>query len=166
MVLSVARFNTSAQDCLRLRRRCWNELTLGPTNFMSTHFQVAERCAIRSSLHNRYRTSSRLLELFPIEGLFAIGAAFTSPRFKAFLDQKPKDGERAGAIDPLNSKDCLRTKAHDCDHRQPAARNGFHGVGPQRAAPQPISQINLPPTPRFCRVGSTVMGSTTAEWVK
>jgi hypothetical protein len=79
-----------------------------------------------------------------IEGLFAISAALALPRFTAFLDQKPKDRERADAVDPPSSKDCLRTKAHDRDRRQPAARNRFHGVGPQRTAPQPIRQINLP----------------------
>jgi hypothetical protein len=66
----------------------------------------------------------------PIEGLFAISAAFALPRFAAFLDQKPKDCERADTVDPPGSKDCLRTKAHDRDHRQPAARNGFHCIGP------------------------------------
>ncbi len=48
----------------------------------------------------------------------------------------------------------LRTKAHDCDHRQPTTRNGFHGIGSQRTAPQPTSQINLPrreiPHDRVC----------------
>jgi hypothetical protein len=43
--------------------------------------------------HNYYRTSSLTVEPFPIEGLAAIRAALTLPRFTAFLDQKPKDDE-------------------------------------------------------------------------
>ena len=76
--------------------------------------------------------------------LFAISAAFTLPRFTTFLDQKPNDRERACGVNPPSSKDCLRTKTYNCDHRQPATRDGFHRVGSQRTARQPISQINLP----------------------
>jgi hypothetical protein len=55
------------------------------------------------------RVENDSVEPFPIEGLFAVSAAFALPRFTAFLDQKPKDRERADTVDPPSSKDCLRT---------------------------------------------------------
>ena len=57
---------------------------------------------------NQEVTKGQALEPLAVEGLFAV-RALASPRFTAFLDQKPKDRERSDTVDPPSSKDCLCT---------------------------------------------------------
>src|SRR6266481_2171883 len=75
--------------------------------------------------------------------LCACRAALASPGFAAFLDKQPHDRKGTDAIDPPESKQCLRRKAYHGDKRQPPAGDRFDGVGPQRAAAQLFSKVEL-----------------------